>query len=333
MLDFNGLKSVGTQTRSPYLTNRKPFATTDENPGGRIMFDQFHRHDIETGEARIACFVGGDGPPLLLLHGYPQTHIAWHRIAPLLAQNYTVVATDLRGYGESRGPLQGPSSDYSKRAMARDQIAVMDRLGFGRFGVIGHDRGARVGYRLVLDHPGRVNAFVSLTVIPSSEVWSRVDKAFALGAYHWFLFAQPYDLPERLLSADPDHFLDLTLRKMAKDRDALSDAAVQSYRNAFRLPEVRHAMVQDYRAAATVDHDHDLADRQAGRRLDCPVLVLWEEGRFGGETTPLQIWREWSDRVEGHAIPGGHMQAEEQPAAVLDAVVPFLARHSRHLPT
>jgi haloacetate dehalogenase len=291
------------------------------------MFDDFERRDIETDSAQIACFVGGDGPPLLLLHGYPETHIAWHRVAPVLAQRYTVVAADLRGYGESLGPIGGPASDYSKRIMAHDQIAVMDQLGFRRFGVIGHDRGARVGYRLVLDHPGRVAAFVSLTVLPSSEVWARVDKAFALGAYHWFFFAQPFDLPERLLAADPDYFLDWTLRKMAKDHAALSSEAIDAYRNAFRRPDVRHAMMQDYRAAASVDHDHDLADREAGRQLDCPVLVLWEEGRFKSETMPLDVWRNWAADVVGHPIPGGHLQMEEQPEAVLDAVLPFLGRH------
>ncbi len=291
------------------------------------MFNDFERRDIETEGAQIACFIGGSGPPLLLLHGYPETHIAWHRLAPNLAQRYTVVATDLRGYGDSRGPINGPASDYSKRTMASDQIAVMDQLGFERFAVIGHDRGARVGYRLVLDNPGRVAAFVSLTVIPSSEVWARVDKAFALGAYHWLFFAQPYDLPERLLAADPDFFLDWTLRRMAKDYAALSAEAVDSYRHAFRRHEVRHAMMQDYRAAATVDHEHDLADRNAGRQLDCPVLVLWEDGRFEGKTTPLQIWRHWAASVDGHAIPGGHLQMEEQPDAILDAVLPFLDRH------
>jgi haloacetate dehalogenase len=290
------------------------------------MFDDFERRDIETDGAQIACFVGGNGPPLLLLHGYPETHVAWHRVAPVLAQRYTVVATDLRGYGDSLGPIGGPASDYSKRIMSRDQIAVMDQLGFRRFGVIGHDRGARVGYRLVLDHPGRAAAFVSLTVLPSSEVWARVDKAFALGAYHWFFFAQPFDLPERLLAADPDYFLDWTLRRMAKDHAALSAEAIDAYRHAFRRPEVRHAMMQDYRAAASVDHDHDLADRDSGRQLDCPVLVLWEEGRFKSETMPLDIWRLWATDVEGHPIPGGHLQMEEQPEAVLDALLPFLGR-------
>jgi haloacetate dehalogenase len=213
--------------------------------------------------------------------------------------------------------------------MARDQLAVMKHFGFHRFGLIGHDRGARVGYRLALDHPDTVQAFVSLTVIPTAEMWARAGKAFGLGAYHWFLFAQPYDLPERLLSADPDHFLDWTLRKMAKDAGCLSDEALAAYHAAFRRAEVRHAMMQDYRAGATVDHEHDLADRAAGRVLDCPILVLWEQGRFDGKETPLTIWQAWAAQVEGRAIPGGHLQPEEQPNAVLDAVGPFLARHLR----
>ena len=182
------------------------------------MFEGFERHEIDTEDARIVSFIGGSGPPLLLLHGYPQTHVAWHRLAPVLSQHYTVVATDLRGYGDSRGPQQVDAAAYSKRTMARDQLAVMKHFGFHRFGLIGHDRGARVGYRLVLDHPDTVHAFVSLTVIPSAEMWARAGKAFGLGAYHWLLFAQPYDLPERLLSSDPDHFLDWTLRKMEGSR-------------------------------------------------------------------------------------------------------------------
>jgi haloacetate dehalogenase len=291
------------------------------------MFEAFERHDIETGEARIACRIGGSGPPLLLLHGYPQTHVAWHRIAPVLARHYTVIATDLRGYGDSSGPQQADAAAYSKRTMARDQVAVMQHFGFSRFGIVGHDRGARVGYRLVLDHPGMVAAFVSLTVIPSSEVWARAGKTFALGAYHWFLFAQPYDLPERLLAADPDYFLEWTLRKMTQSRDLLSDEAVQAYRDAFRRPGVRHAMMQDYRAGATIDDEHDLADRAADRQLDCPVLVLWEEDRFTGQETPLAIWRHWARDVQGWPIPGGHLQPEEQPDAVLAAIVPFLDRH------
>jgi haloacetate dehalogenase len=291
------------------------------------LFEHLLRHDVDTCGARIATYIGGKGPPVLLLHGYPQTHLAWHRIAPVLAQHYTVVATDLRGYGDSRGP-QGDAEHvhYAKRTMANDQLAVMRHFGFSRFGVVGHDRGARVGYRLALDHPAAVAAFASLTVVPSIELWERVDKAFALGAYHWFLFAQPYDLPERLLAGDPDFFLDWTLRKMTRFRDRLSPRAVEAYYAAFRRSEVRHAMMEDYRAGAGIDLDHDRADREAGRKLVCPVLVLWEEGRTVFGESPIQVWRRWSDTVEGHAIVAGHMLAEEAPDEVLMALQPFLAR-------
>jgi haloacetate dehalogenase len=291
------------------------------------LFEPFVRHDIETGDARIAAYVGGNGPPLLLLHGYPQTHLAWHRVAPVLAKHYTVVATDLRGYGDSTGPKGDPEHVfYSKRTMAADQLAAMRHLGFDRFGVVGHDRGARVGYRLALDHPDAVAAFASLTVIPSIEMWDRVDKAFALGAYHWFLFAQPYDLPERLLSADPDYFLEWTLRKMTRFRDRLSEHAVAAYHDAFRRPEVRHAMMEDYRAGAGIDLAHDVADRSAGRKLACPMLVLWEEGRLMFDKSPIEIWRDWAGEVEGHTIAAGHLLAEEAPDAVLTALLPFLAK-------
>ena len=293
------------------------------------MLEGFSRSDIKTSGARIVTVTGGSGPPLLLMHGNPFTHLWWHKVAPALAREFTVVCTDLRGYGDSRGPQQVDAAAYSKRSMAGDQLAVMKHFGFQRFGLIGHDRGARVGYRLVLDHPDTVQAFVSLTVIPTAEMWEMAGKAFGLGAYHWFMFAQPYDLPERLLSADPDYFLDWTLAKMAKDLRAVTTEALAAYRAAFRRPEVRHAMMQDYRAGAGVDHEHDLADRAAGKMLDCPILVLWEQGRFEGKETPLSIWRAWAKDVEGKAIPGGHLQAEEQPDIVLDAITPFLARHLR----
>ncbi|MEW6640372.1 MAG: alpha/beta hydrolase [Pseudomonadota bacterium] len=291
------------------------------------LLSDFTRHDIDVGEARIAAFVGGEGPPLLLLHGYPETHVAWHKVAPVLAQRYTVVATDLRGYGDSTGP-QGDAEHvrYCKRTVADDQLAVMRHLGFPRFGLIGHDRGARVAYRLALDHPEAVAAFVSLTVVPSIELWERVDKTFALGAYHWFLFAQPYDLPERLLAGDPDFFLDWALRKMTKFRDRLSPQAVAAYTDAFRRPQVRHAMMEDYRAGAGIDLDHDRADRAAGRKLQCPMLVLWEEGRTVFGESPIAVWQRWADAVEGRPVAAGHMLAEEAPDDVLAEVLPFLAR-------
>jgi haloacetate dehalogenase len=293
------------------------------------MFDGFQRVRCDAGDATIAGVVGGNGPPLLLLHGYPQTHCAWHRVAPPLAREFTVVATDLRGYGDSTAPADdarhGP---YCKRAMATDQIAVMRELGFDRFAVVAHDRGARVGYRLALDRPDAVSALVSLTVVPTSEVWHRTDKAFALGAYHWFLLAQPYDLPERLIGADPDFFLDWTLRKMTRGRDFLAPAAIAEYRRCFRRPDVRHAMMEDYRAAASIDHELDAADRAAGHRLACPLHVLWEQDRYAGGETPIDIWRQWADEVTGQPIAAGHLMAEEAPDDVLAGILPFLRRHS-----
>lgn len=293
------------------------------------MLDGFAYHTVETGEAAIRVAVAGSGPPVLLLHGYPQTHMAWHRIAPVLARDFTVVAPDLRGYGDSivSAHLSGPES-MAKRALALDQVAVMARFGFDRYAVVAHDRGARVGYRLALDHPASVKAFVSLTVVPTVEVWQRVDMAFAMGAWHWFLFAQAFDLSERLIGADPDDFLDRTLRKMTRYRDRLAPEAVAAYRAAFRRPAVRHAMMNDYRAAATTDLDHDKADRAAGRRLGCPVLVTWEAGRHETGETPADIWRGWADHVAGAAIDAGHLQAEEASDAVLALLIPFLRRNA-----
>ncbi|CAH1659618.1 alpha/beta fold hydrolase [Chelatococcus asaccharovorans] len=282
----------------------------------------------ETDGAIVNAVVGGSGPPLLLLHGYPQTHVAWHQVWPTLCRHFTVVAPDMRGYGASaaRIPDAGIES-YSKRALAADQLQLMSQLGFARFAVMAHDRGARVGYRLALDHPDNVAALVSLTVIPTWEMWARANRQFGLHAYHWFLFAQPFDLPERLLAADPAHFLDLTLDRMTKYRDRLLDEAVASYRAAFQRPEVRHAICQDYRAGATIDLAHDEADLAAGSRIECPLLVTWEQGTYLSGPDPIAIWRRWATHVEGAPIDAGHLQAEEAPDAVLELALPFLLRH------
>jgi haloacetate dehalogenase len=294
-----------------------------------MMLEGFQYRRVATPAASIAVASGGSGPPLLLLHGYPQTHLAWHRIAPVLAQTFTVVAPDLRGYGDSTlsGSESGPPA-FAKRAMALDQVAVMQALGFERFAVMGHDRGARVAYRLALDHSQRVAALVSLTVIPTLEVWQRATKEFAMGAYHWFLFAQPFDLPERLIGGDPGHFFDWTLRKMARYPERLDREAVAAYRAAFLRAEVRHAMMNDYRAGATLDEEHDRADREQGRRLSCPVCVTWEAGRYQTGETPIEIWRRWAGEVSGGPIEAGHLQAEEAPDEVLAVALSFLRAHS-----
>jgi haloacetate dehalogenase len=288
-------------------------------------FPRFRPFELDVGDARIAGLVGGEGPPVLLLHGYPETSLAWRHIAPVLAQYHTVVLTDLRGYGDSTGPVGVSPEAYSKRVMAQDQIAVMAHLGFHRFAVIGHDRGARVGYRMALDTPQAVSAFVSLTVIPTADMWRRADRNFGLAAYHWYLLAQPHDFPERLIGADPDYFLDATLERMALVPDAYADA-LGAYREAFRRSEVRHAMCQDYRAGATVDLAHDQLDLSEGRKLRCPVMVLWAEHK-APHISPLDTWRPWVGAlVVGRAVPGcGHLLPEEVPETVLAEVTPFFA--------
>jgi haloacetate dehalogenase len=293
------------------------------------FFPGFQTHSVQTTGARIHAEVGGNGPPLLLLHGYPQTHVSWHRVISPLAQRYTVVAPDLRGYGDSTAPAGDPlHAGHGKRALALDQVELMRALGFTRFAVAGHDRGARVAHRLCLDHPDAVAAFASLTVIPTPEMWQRADMAFGLKNWHWFFFAQPFDLPERLLAADPEYFLDWTLRNMARRIDAVTPEARESYLRAFNRASVRHAMLEDYRAAASIDLAHDEASCRAGQQVDCPLLVLWEEGRFAGNATPQDIWRRWArGPIEGAAIDCGHLVMEEAPDAVLDVLLPFLTTH------
>ena len=272
------------------------------------MFEGFAQADIDTGEAVIRVRHGGSGPPLLLLHGYPQTHVMWHQVAPRLARDFTVVVPDLRGYGDSSKPPTTPDhAPYSKRAMARDQIAVMEQLGFERFAVAGHDRGGRVAYRLVLDHPECVRKLAVLDIIPTGEAFRRADRAFGLGYWHWFFLAQPDDLPERLITADPDAYY---LRWFS---DAFAPEAVAEYRRCFRDPATTHTMCEDYRAGATIDFTLDEADR-GRRRIDCPVLVLWgRRGRLDAWYDVLAVWRDWADDVRGRALDCGHFLPEEAP--------------------
>lgn len=293
------------------------------------FFPGFAVHDVPLGDAVIHAEVGGSGPPLLLLHGYPQTHVAWHRIAPTLARHFTVIAPDLRGYGDSIGPAGDPlHANHSKRTLAADKLALMRTLGFTRFAVMGHDRGARVGYRLCLDSPEAVNCFVSLTVVPTEEMWKRAGMAFGLKAFHWYLFAQPFDLPERMLRVDPAYYLDWALRNAVQKVDAVTPQALAEYHRAFAKESVRHAIVEDYRAAASIDLQHDRDDLAAGRRIACPVQVLWSASNTA-KPDPLEIWKTWADEVEGGTIDCGHQMAEEAPDEVLARVLPFLLRHAR----
>jgi haloacetate dehalogenase len=287
-----------------------------------MHFASFRQLHEESGDVVFSGVIGGSGPPVLLLHGYPQTHLTWRRAAPVLAEEFTVIAPDLPGYGASRAVQDGVR--WTKRRVADALATLMTRLGHERFAVVGHDRGARAGYRLALDRPQRVQGYASLTVVPTLDMWARTDKAFAIGAFHWFFLAQDFDLPERMLSADPDAFIDHALSKMAGGLDKFEPEVLDAYRSAFRDPAVRHAICEDYRAAAHEDAAHDAADRAAGRKLLCPVLVLWPASRGADAPTPLETWRRWADDVRGGPISGGHLQPEFSAPEVLAQLRPFL---------
>jgi haloacetate dehalogenase len=285
------------------------------------MFDGFETLDVDTGEIRIHARRAGSGPPLLLLHGYPQTHVMWHAVAPALAEDFTVVVADLRGYGESDKPRTTADHwPYCKRAMARDQVAVMHALGFDRFSVCGHDRGARVGYRMALDHPERVQRLAVIDIVPTGEAIARANREFGLGYWHWFFLARPQPLPERLIAADPDayytHF----------DAEFFDPDAVAAYRRNGEDPAAIHAMCEDYRAAMTLDYAHDLADRGRKRRIGCPVLALWgERWHLEDWYDVLAIWRDWASDVTGRALDCGHYVAEERPDETLAELRAFLS--------
>jgi haloacetate dehalogenase len=243
----------------------------------------------------------------------------WHLIAPKLAEEFTVVATDLRGYGDSSKPASDADhAPYSKRAMAEDQIEVMSQLGFERFALCGHDRGGRVGYRMALDHSGVVTKLAVLDIVPTWEAFSRADMVFGLSYWHWFFLAQPYDLPERLLAAEPEKAL------FRGGSEAIAPEAMGEYVRALRNPETIHATCEDYRAAATIDYEHDAEDREAGRRISCPVLALWgRKGFLEGHYDTLDVWRGWADQVEGRAIDSGHYIPEEAPEETLSEIRAF----------
>ena len=288
------------------------------------MFEGFEIRRIETSGAEINLRLGGAGPPLLLLHGYPQTHVMWHQIAPALAERFTVVAADLRGYGDSSKPeSDAQHAPYSKRAMAQDQAEVMSALGFERFAVVGHDRGARVTHRLALDHAERVTRAAVLDICPTLDMYERTDMAFAAAYYHWFFLIQPFDLPERLIGADPDYYMDRKIGAWGSEPRLFNPEALAAYKAAFRDPTTIHASCEDYRAAASIDLEHDRAD--LGRKLACPLLVLWgAEGVVARTYDVLALWRMRAEDVRGEALPCGHFLAEEQPEQTLKALLDFL---------
>lgn len=288
------------------------------------MFEDFTQTQIDTQGATIHLVYGGSGPAVLLLHGYPQTHVMWHHVAPRLAAHFTVVAPDLRGYGDSSKPPGGADhAGYSKRAMALDQVEVMQALGFAQFAVVGHDRGARVGHRMALDHPDRVTRLVVLDIMPTYQVYKLIDKELATAMYHWFFFIQPYDLPERLIGADPVYYLHKLLGSWGDGLALYAPAALAEYERCFRDPAMIHASCEDYRAAASIDLAHDEADRS--RKLTCPVLALWgARSKWHVRYDVLDIWREYAHDVRGRALDTGHFLAEERPEATAAELIAFL---------
>ncbi len=291
------------------------------------MFEGFTARDIEVSETTIHLVTGGSGPPLLLLHGYPQTHVLWRKVGPALADAFTVVAPDLRGYGASGKPLADPARRaYSKRVMAEDMVEVMASLGFDSFCVAGHDRGARVAYRMAFDHPARVERLATLDIMPTYATWQGMRGTGGLGAYHWYFLAQPHDLPERLIGNDPAFFLRWTIESWLWRKDAIEPEALAAYESAFRDPETIRATCDDYRAGATVDVEIDREDHDEARKIRCPALVLWgdRDGALADDRY-LQTWQEWAADVRGGAIPGGHFLPEEAPEETVRALREFFA--------
>ncbi len=288
------------------------------------MFAGFESARVETQEATINAVYGGEGPPVLLLHGYPQTCAMWHPVAPRLADRFTVVATDLRGYGDSSKPSGGEDhAGYSKRAMANDQVEAMEALGFERFAVVGHDRGGRVGHRMALDHPDRVSKLAVLDIIPTREVFATVDKDLAAAYYHWFFLSQPYDLPEKLIGCEPVYYLHKKLGWLGTDIEVFASEALAEYERCFRDPRTIHASCEDYRAAATIDLAHDEED--LGRKVQCPLLALWgAKGAMEKLYDVLEVWRGYACDVRGRAMETGHFLVEERPEATAEELLSFL---------
>jgi haloacetate dehalogenase len=287
---------------------------------------------VDTGESTIHIERGGSGPPVLLLHGFPETAVMWRDVAPVLAERFSVVCADLRGYGRSGCPPSASDhAPYSKRTLARDMVAVMAQLGFERFSVAGHDRGGRVAYRAALDHSQRIERLVVLDVVPIDAAWARADDRLALGFWPWSLLAQPQPLPERLVGAAPQAVIDQALsHEWGTPAETFGDDVRAEYLRQLQDPDHLHAICEEYRAAAGIDREHDRADRAAGRRIPCPVLALWSGNGplafwYSQDGGPLEIWRELATDVTGHPVEGGHFFPEEHPEATARALAAFFS--------
>jgi haloacetate dehalogenase len=290
-----------------------------------MMFEGFEKARITTSEAEINLVHAGKGPPLLLLHGYPQTHVIWHKIAPRLAADFHVVVPDLRGYGDSSKPSGGADhAGYSKRAMAKDQFEVMQALGYPRFFVAGHDRGGRVAHRMALDHPERVLRAAVLDIVPTHKLYSDTKRAFATAYYHWFFLIQPFDFPETLIGNNVEYYLRRAFGRWGSSAETITPEAFAEYLRCFRDPAAIHATCEDYRAAASIDLEHDEAD--LGRKLGCPLLVLWgRRGAMHKMYDVLATWRERAGDIRGWPLDCGHYLPEEAPDETEGALRQFFS--------
>lgn len=290
------------------------------------LFPGFESHWIDTSIGRMFARSGGEGAPLLLLHGYAQTNVMWHKVASKLAERFKIVLVDLPGYGWSVAPASGKGhAPYDKRSMANVMIEVMEKLGYARFNLAGHDRGGRVAYRLALDHPGRLMKLAVLDIIPTYEMWHRMDHTLAMKVWHWPFMAQKYPMPELLITKAPVEYLDWKMASWtkAKDLSAFNPRALAHYRAFFSDPLRIHATCEDYRAGETTDLGYDEVDHAARNRIAVPTLVLWGSAGIPSGNTPLAIWRDWAKEVTGKAIESGHFLAEENPEATAAALIEF----------
>jgi haloacetate dehalogenase len=292
------------------------------------MFAGFEKHQRRVNGVDISYRQGGDGPGLLLLHGHPQTHVIWHKVAGQLAEHFTVVAADLRGYGDSSKPPGGDRhAAYAKREMARDMVELMQTLGFSQFSVLAHDRGARVAHRLGLDHPPVVQRMALLDIAPTLSMYTQTDEVFARAYWHWFFLIRPAPLPESLIDANPELYLRSVMGSRSAGLAPFTDQAFAEYLRCLQLPGSSRGICEDYRASAGIDLVHDRVDIAAGHGLEMPLLVLWgAEGTVGRCFEPLAEWQAVASDVRGKPLPAGHYLAEEVPEQLLEQVLPFLLR-------
>jgi haloacetate dehalogenase len=293
---------------------------------GAALLPGFAYQRVDVAGVAVNCAVAGSGEPVLLLHGYPENHLMWHQVAPALARDHTVVLADLRGYGDSGKPAPDSAGEvYSKRAMARDQVGLMRQLGFARFQLVGHDRGARVSHRLVLDHPDAVTRLAVLDIVPTRHILRHVTRTMATAYYHWFFLPAGHGIPEHMIGADPAFWIRSIAGPLLGPGASLEPAVMDDYIRCFSDPATIAGSCADYRSAASIDLVHDDETFAAGRRVECPVLVLWgAHGFVGREYEPLAVWREYASDVRGQALPTGHFVPEEAPDLVTAALRDFL---------